>query len=61
MIISSFIVAVVCIVFIYYVIKIGSAIDQSIVRLQNVVNLLDERVKKLENHVFYTWDPHSDD
>lgn len=61
MIISSSIVAVVCIVFIYYVIKIGSAIDQSIIRLQNVVNSLDERVRKLEDHVFYTWNPHSDE
>jgi hypothetical protein len=53
-----FITAIICI---YYVITIVSAIDQSIVRLQNAVNSLDERVKKLEKDDFYTWNPYSDE
>ena len=53
-----FITAIICI---YYVITIVSAIDQSIVRLQNAVNSLDERVKKLEKDDFYIWNPYSDE
>ncbi|WPX99493.1 hypothetical protein Megpolyxen_01384 [Candidatus Megaera polyxenophila] len=53
-----FIIAIICL---YYFVNIITTIDQSIVRLQNVVNSLDERVRKLEDHVFYTWDPHSDE
>jgi hypothetical protein len=55
---SIFIIAIICV---YYVITIVSAIDQSIVRLQNAVNLLNERVKKLEKDDFYTWNPYSDE
>lgn len=54
---SIFIIAIICV---YYVITIVSAIDRSIVRLQNAVNLLNERIKKLEKDDFYTWNPYSD-
>jgi hypothetical protein len=54
---SIFIIAIICV---YYVITIVLAIDQSIVRLQNLFNSLNERVKKLENNDAHTWDLYSD-
>lgn len=47
------------IVFCIYLIT--KPINEAIQRLHNIINLLDKRIKKLENAVFHTQNPYSDE